>query len=153
LGEVTARRDIWAAAWGAFASHPWRGLGAGGFPAYWAEFYGGEAVQHAHNLWLEFAASYGVLGLASAIALTFALGALAWRWGGARALLLVAGVLLMNVFDTTLFYTGVLFSLALALGTFRTGLRSRAGPLHAAPANASHNAEVAAPPSSQVPPS
>lgn len=152
LGEVTARRDIWAAAWDAFSSHPGRGLGAGGFPAYWADLHGGEAVQHAHNLWLEFAAGYGVLGLASVLALTLGLGVLAWRWGGARALVLVAGTLLMNVFDTTLFYTGVLFSLTLALGAFRGRLRSRAAPLHAALGSASHNAEVAAPPPSQVPP-
>ena len=79
----------------------------------------GTAVTHAHNVWLEFAAAYGVLGLASVTALTLGLLALAWRGGGARALAFVVGVLVMNVFDTTLVYAGVLFPLFLALGVFR----------------------------------
>ena len=119
LGEVTARSDIWQGAWTAFMTHPLRGLGAGGFPHYWAETHsgvGGEAVQHAHNVWLEFASSYGVLGLLSVTVLSVGLCWLAWRSGGAKALAFVVGVLLMNVFDTTLFYAGVLFPLLLTLG-------------------------------------
>ncbi len=119
FGEVTARSDIWRGALEAFLTHPLRGLGTSGFPAYWAETHGGEAVQHAHNVWLEFASSYGVLGLLSVTALTLGVSVLAWRWGGARALAFVGGVLLMNVFDTTLFYAGVLFTLFLTLGAQR----------------------------------
>lgn len=122
FSEITSRSDIWRAAWDAFVAHPWRGLGAGGFSAYWAETHGGEAVRHAHNFWLESAASYGVLGLLSSSALSLALVHLAFRWGGARALALVGGVLVMNVFDTTLSYGGVLFTLTLALGIFKPPL-------------------------------
>ena len=91
LGEVTARSDIWREAWAAFVTHPLRGLGAGGFPHYWAETHGGEAVQHAHNVWLEFASSYGIFGLVSITTLTLGLSWLAWRAGGARALAFVVG--------------------------------------------------------------
>ena len=163
LGETTARSDIWRAAWEAFLAYPWQGLGAGGFSAYWAEQRGGEAVQHAHNLWLEFAASYGVLGLASVLALTLGLSLLAWRWGGGRALALTAGVLVMNLFDTTFFYSGVLFTLLLGLGAFGTlrpnlgtskpdTLKSNPYPLHTAAGRGAHNAEVAASRLPQVPP-
>lgn len=128
LGEAVARGDIWRAAAAAFLERPGRGLGAGGFAAFWDEAAGtGAAVTHAHNVWLEFAASYGVLGLLSVTALTLGLLALAWRGGGARAAAFLVGVLVMNVFDTTLVYAGVLFPLFLALGVFR---RDRA-PLEA----------------------
>lgn len=122
LSEITSRSDIWETAWRAFLSQPWQGLGAGGFRAYWAGSHGGEAVQHAHNYWLEAAASYGVLGLISALALGLGLLALAFRWGGARAAGLVIGVLVMNLFDTTLSYAGVLLTLMLALATFKPPL-------------------------------
>ncbi|CAA9588736.1 MAG: hypothetical protein AVDCRST_MAG86-4419 [uncultured Truepera sp.] len=140
LSETTPRSDIWGAAWGAFLTHPWQGLGAGGFPAYWSEVHNGEAVQHAHNLWLEFATSYGILGLLSAFALTLGLSFLAWQRGGARALALVGGTLVMNVFDTTFFYSGVLFTLMLALGA----LKSPSGLVHLLLGRGAHNAGVAA---------
>ncbi len=139
LGETTARRNIWAAAAEAFAAHPWRGLGAGGFPVYWSESRGGEAVQHAHNLWLEFAASYGVLGLLFILCLTLALSLTAWQAGGARALALVGGVLVMNLFDTTFFYGGVVFTLALALGASLEPLKPSASPLHTPSRRRAHN--------------
>jgi len=119
IREVTARTDIWGAAWRVVQGSPLRGLGEESFAAYWARLYGGEAVQHAHNFWLELAAAYGVFGLAAALLLTAGLAVLAWRWGGHRGLALVAAVLVMNVFDTTLLYGGVLFPLVLALGALR----------------------------------
>ena len=150
LGEVTARSDIWREAWAAFLAHPLKGLGAGGFSRYWAETHGGEAVQHAHNVWLEFASSYGVLGLLSVTLLTVGLVLLAWRAGGARALAFVGGVLLMNVFDTTLFYSGVLFSLFLTLGAFLTPrLTPHAASIHNSVRANEHNMRV---PLQQVPP-
>ena len=169
LGEVTARSDIWREAWAAFVTHPLRGLGAGGFPRYWAETHsgvGGEAVQHAHNVWLEFASSYGVFGLVSIAALTLGFGWLAWRVGGARALAFVVGVLLMNVFDTTLFYAGVLFPLFLTLGVLWTSqwpsqetsrgaarhqatTRTRTAAIHNVVSAGEHNSRVS---TQQVPP-
>ena len=128
FGEAVARGDIWRAAGTAFLERPARGLGAGGFAAFWNEAMGtgaagtgaaGTAVTHAHNVWLEFAAAYGVLGLVSVTCLTLGLLVLAWRGGGARASAFVVGVLAMNVLDTTLVYAGVLFPLFLALGVFR----------------------------------
>lgn len=142
LSETTARRNIWAAAGEAFAAHPWRGLGAGGFPAYWAELQSGEAVQHAHNWWLEFAANYGVLGFLFALGLSFAISLVAWRSGGARALALVGGVLVMNLFDTTFLYGGVVFTVALTLGAFRDPLKPSASPLHTPSQRDAHNTGV-----------
>ncbi|WMT58412.1 O-antigen ligase family protein [Truepera radiovictrix] len=116
LHEVTARSDIWAAAWEALRSHPLRGLGAGGFAEFWAQTRaGGEAVQHAHNAWLELSAAYGLFGVAAALILLLGLPYAAWRLQGGRGAALVAGVFAMNLLDTTLFYAGVLLPLALAL--------------------------------------
>ncbi len=143
LGEVTARSDIWRSAWEAFLAHPLRGLGAGGFPLYWAETRGGEAVQHAHNVWLEFAVSYGVLGVLSVTLLTLGLGVLAWRSGSVNMLAFVAAVLLMNVFDTTLFYSGVLFTLFLTLGApLKPGLTVATTSLHHSVRPGEHNSRV-----------
>lgn len=117
LHEVTARTDIWGAAWEALWTHPLRGLGSGGFADFWtlARAGSGEAVQHAHNLWLELGSSYGLFGLVSALILTLGLPYAAWRLQGARGVALVGAVFAMNVFDTTFFYAGVLLPLALAL--------------------------------------
>ena len=164
FGEAVARGDIWRAAAAAFLENPGRGLGAGGFAAFWNEAAGADtAVTHAHNVWLEFAAAYGVLGLASVTALTLGFALLAWRGGGARALAFVVGVLVMNVFDTTLVYAGVLFPLFLALGAFRRdrapveagrtlprflkgGFTSQTSSLHPDVRPGSHTRAMAAPP-------
>ncbi len=167
FGEAVARGDIWRAATAAFLDNPGRGLGTGGFTAFWDELPGtgaaGTAVTHAHNVWLEFAAAYGVLGLLSAACLTLGLLVLAWRGGGARASAFVVGVLVMNVFDTTLVYAGVLFPLFLALGVFRRdcapveanrtlprflkgSFTPRTAPFHAETCPGGHTRAMAAPP-------
>lgn len=53
------RQDVWAAASEAFAAQPLLGLGAGGF----AEFLGYPGRVYPHNLLLEVACEYGILGL------------------------------------------------------------------------------------------
>lgn len=145
--QITARSDIWSAAWEAFLAHPWRGLGERGFSLYWATNYGGEAVQHAHNYWLESAASYGVLGLVSSLALALGLLVYAARTGGAPAFILVGSVLIMNLFDTTLSYAGVLFTLMLGLAA----LSAPFPPPQTVPKQSAHNRSVAAPPFRQTP--
>lgn len=145
--QITARSDIWAAAWEAFVAHPLRGLGERGFSLYWATNYGGEAVQHAHNYWLESAVSYGVLGLVSALALALGLLLYAAHTGGTPAFILVGSVLIMNLFDTTLSYAGVLFTLMLGLTTLSAPFSSpRTGS-----ARRAHNRSVAASPIPQPP--
>ena len=127
----TSRPEIWQVAWHALLEHPWTGVGAN-FPDYWRATYRGdsqEIVPHAHNLWLQFAALYGLPGLVAALWLTGGLLYLAWRWGRWRGLALVVPIFMMNVFDYTFFYSGVLFPLLLGMNALRqSGSRTQAKP-------------------------
>lgn len=125
-GQVTPRTAIWEAAGAAFLAHPITGLvGArSDFAAYWQASPAnktGEHVDHAHDLWLQLASRYGMFGLASAIWLTVGLLSYAWRLGRFRGLALVGTVLFMNVFDYTIFFSGVLLPLLLGVNLLRKG--------------------------------
>ncbi len=118
-----SRPDIWRVAWQGFLEHPWTGVGTN-FPDYWRETYRGassEIVPHAHNLWLQFAAVYGLPGLVAVLWLTGCFLYLAWTWGRWRGLALVVPVFVMNLFDYTFFYSGVLFPLILGVNALRQG--------------------------------
>ena len=120
----TSRLEIWGVAGRALFEHPWRGIGQASFADYWRETYRGnsqETVTHAHNLWLQFAAVYGLPGLVAILWLTGGLLYLAWRWGRLRGLALVVPVFVMNTFDYTFFYSGVLFPLLLGMNALRDG--------------------------------
>lgn len=120
----TSRPEIWQVAWQAFLEHPWQGVGSTRFPDYWQATYRGdslEIVPHAHNLWLQFAAVYGLPGLVAVLWLSGGFFYLAWRWGRWRGLALVVPIFIMNVFDNTLFYSGVLFPLILSMNTLQQG--------------------------------
>lgn len=78
-----ARWEIWAVAVDEFKTHPWLGVGANAFePAYKAMGHQfdpqrfGQPVPHPHNIYLQFLAEGGAVGLAMLLA--FLLGALAW---------------------------------------------------------------------------
>ena len=117
-GEAS-RSEIWQAAIRAALEQPWRGAP---FTEYWQANYSHlstERVMHAHNLWLELAASYGLPGLLTILWLTGGIGYLAWTWGRWRALALVSSILLMNFFDYTFFYSGVLIPLILGMNALR----------------------------------
>ena len=117
-----SRLAIWRVAWDAFLDNPWFGIGSGAaFLELWrAQSPDTGAIVHAHNLWLQFAASYGLFGLMAALWLTLGLSYLAWRWGRFTGIILVIPVLMMNVFDYTLFHSGILFPLILGLNTLRS---------------------------------
>ena len=120
VAEVVSRPQIWRVALDAFLDQPWRGLGAGGFAANWAVHAQPDlVVTHAHNLWLQFAAAYGFPGLVAVLWLTGGFLYLAWRWGRWRGLALVVPVFVMNIFDYTFFYSGVLFPLLLGMNALR----------------------------------
>ena len=71
VDEVVTRPQIWRVALDAFLDHPWQGVGGEGFAAYWsAHAQDGLVVTHAHNLWLQFAAAYGLPGLVATLWLT-----------------------------------------------------------------------------------
>ncbi len=115
------RRTIWATAWDTFKAYRLTGVNASQFAKY-IEATGvpsGEIVAHAHNLWLQFAVSYGVTGLLAIIWLTGGFVYLAWRWGRWHGLALIIPVLIMNIFDYTFFYAGVLFPLILGMNSLR----------------------------------
>jgi Undecaprenyl-phosphate galactose phosphotransferase WbaP len=83
-----------------------------------------ELPAHAHNFLLDILYGRGLLG---AVGLLFLLTAIAWPAFHRRdyALLLVlCTVLLANVFDTTLFYGGVLYPLAAIAGWRATSLQN-----------------------------
>jgi O-Antigen ligase len=119
-GNPLSRPEIWAAAWQALLVHP-LGLGEGGFTIWFNHLRPETAgmILHAHNFWLELAVRYGWVGLFSAFAFTGGLLVFGWRWGGFRGLALVVSVLLMNIFDYTLFFPGVAYPLYLSLNAFR----------------------------------
>ncbi|CAN5905260.1 hypothetical protein BH24DEI2_BH24DEI2_03990 [soil metagenome] len=128
----TNRPEIWRVAWQAFLEHPLTGLGPTSFSTYWQATYVGnsqEIVPHAHNLWLQFAALYGLPGLIAILWLTGGFLYLAWTWGRWRGLALVVPIFIMNLFDYTLFYSGVLFPLILGMNA----LRQKEPPVQAEP--------------------
>jgi hypothetical protein len=119
---ITSRPEIWQVAWQGFLEYPLSGVGYN-FVSYWQKTYLGsssEHVAHAHNLWLAFASSYGLPGLAAILWLTGGLLLLAWYWGRWRGLILSLPILVMNFLDYTLFYSGVLYPLLLGLNALRT---------------------------------
>lgn len=125
--NTVARTEIWGAAWNMLTSQPWTGVGEEGFMSAWQAQHAEdrrEAPTHAHNLWLQFGAIYGIPGLLAALWLSGGLLIIAWRWGRWRGLGLVVPVLIMQLFDYTLFYAGVLFPLILGLNTLRQGTES-----------------------------
>ena len=79
LGRIVT----WRAAWDAFMSRPWFGWGAGNYLTIaevfrnplWEEVYGPTTQDHAHNLFLEAAATSGLIGLAALCAMLWHL----WR--------------------------------------------------------------------------
>ena len=115
------RLEIWRVGYQTALQHPLFGIGADNFGQAWAQAGQAIPVSHAHNLWLDFAASYGVPGLLASLWLTAGFLALAWRWGRWRGLALVVPIFVMNVFDYTFFYSGVLFPLILGLNALRQG--------------------------------
>jgi O-antigen ligase len=71
--EGTGRYQFWNAGWEALKSDPLKGIGAGGYEAWWAQhgsldYY----VRNAHSLFVETAAELGVVGLALLLAFVVA---------------------------------------------------------------------------------
>lgn len=116
-GNATPRTRIMQIAWQAVLEHPF-GLGQGKFPKYFEQHVGTvphDAIQHAHNFWLELAARYGFLGLIAAVWISLGLLFVAWRRACWRGLTLVMLLLLLNITDNTMLYQGVFCPLILTL--------------------------------------
>jgi hypothetical protein len=116
-GNSVPRIRIWQIAWRAVLEHPF-GLGQHKFSEYFERNVGPiphEAIQHAHNFWLELAARYGYPGLIASVWISIGLLLIGWnrtRWHG---LTLVAVILSLNLTDNTLLYQGVFCPLVLTL--------------------------------------
>ena len=125
VDDTVSRHTIWRVAAGAFLDEPLTGLGEGNFEPYWRDNVNYRFVPtHAHNAWLAYASSYGLPGLVAILWFTGGLVFIAWRWGRWRGLALVTPILIMNVFDYTLFYSGVLLPLVLGLNLLRATNRT-----------------------------
>ncbi len=73
---ASQRLITWQATWQLWRAYPLLGVGPGGFfwryPAYLAQATAEPNLEHPHNVWLEFAANWGLIGV-------LWLGALLWR--------------------------------------------------------------------------
>jgi len=96
----------WQVGWRMFEEHPWIGVGIGNFapeyehyaPAHWYEPLG-----HAHNIFINFMAETGILGLAAF--LLFWLSAFRFAWRSARLLPGFPAALAIGVFGTLIYLT------------------------------------------------
>lgn len=116
----SGRLPYWSAAWSGFLQSPLVG-NSGSFPDYFQSL-GRQRTRiteppaHAHNIVLQTLYQRGLVGALSLVLLMVALAWPAWNRRDYPSLLLLAAILLANVFDTTLFYGGVLYPLAAVLG-------------------------------------
>jgi len=103
---VLERLAHWQTGWRMFEDHPWIGVGIGNYgteygqyaPAHWYEPLG-----HAHNIYINFMAETGILGLAAF--LLFWLGALRFAWRSAGHLQGFPAALAIGVFGTLVYLT------------------------------------------------
>lgn len=128
-GSVS-RLDIWAAAIGDFRAHVLTGTtealrvprhNEGG-----TRDANSETIAHAHNFLLELARRHGIWGLFAAIWLAGGLLVISWRSARWRGFAAVSSILLLQLGDSTLFYSGVLFPLIIlmnALGDSEAPIR------------------------------
>lgn len=117
-GNSVPRSEIRSTAVAVLEQRPLLGLGAQSFRSFWAEENAGwanVAPSHAHNFVLQLAARYGIPGLLAGSAFLLLLARYAWQRRRVRGLLLLVPVLVMNFFDFTLFFPGVLATLLLGI--------------------------------------
>jgi hypothetical protein len=79
----------------------------------------GDSVGHAHNLGLELASLRGVFGVLVTAWVAIGLVGLAWRWAGVRGLAVLLPAAMGQLVDVTLFSSGVLVPIILALEVAR----------------------------------
>ena len=132
LGFGVARVPFWQTALDGIAAAPWFGYGAGTFPGFFHDNWPSRDLlhhtpAHPHNLYLEVLFERGIFGLVGLAAFLLALTWTALRMRDLAMLTVVTAVLVANLFDSSLFYAGVLYPLVAVSGWRAAGLRSRAG--------------------------
>lgn len=124
----TTRLPLWAAALDAIAERPWLGWGPSGFVTAGAAIDPAGALQrpfaaHAHALVLDTWVERGVVGVAGLLLLGTLLALRVVQQRDRAAALVLAAVVLLNLFETTFFNGAVIYPLAAVLGWRAVGHR------------------------------
>lgn len=122
-GNDVPRTEIWRFGLATLVTHPVTGIGLDDFADHWRQAHPEDPRRpptHAHNLWIQYAAGYGVFGFASAAWLTLGLAAIAWRRRRWLGLGLLTPILMLQVVDHTLLYAWVLYPTILGLNALET---------------------------------
>jgi Undecaprenyl-phosphate galactose phosphotransferase WbaP len=111
-----ARLPYWQAAWQGISERPLLGWGQDSFPEYYRLNWPDRGrlhniPAHVHNFFLHILFERGLVGLLGLIIFLIALAHVAIRRGDAAFLIVFAAIMLLNVFDSTLFYGGVIYPL------------------------------------------
>ena len=123
-----SRLPIWQDALTAIGSRPVLGWGVDGLPTAMETLRGAETrlrpiAAHAHNMLLAVWVDRGVLGALGLLVLFVLLGLRAVQQRDKAMAFVLLGVVLLNVFDATLFSGGILYPLAAVLGWRAVGRR------------------------------
>ena len=121
LGLGLARIPYWQVAWQGIKEKPWLGHGPGSFAAYYqTHLFNQTKVRdtpaHVHNLMLHILFERGVFGLLSLLLFLSILLKGALKQRDHAFMLLLAAVVFINVFDVSLYHSGVIYPLVLAAG-------------------------------------
>ncbi len=131
LGFSVARLPYWQTAWQGVKERPLFGWGTAAFPNYFDENWPDrrildEVPAHTHSLFLETLFERGLFGLAGLLIFITTLSWSAIRQRDLPFLIVVAAVLIANIFDNTLYYGGVIYPLAAVAGWRAAAGRERA---------------------------
>jgi hypothetical protein len=122
----SSRKRYLKAAISGFLERPWFGHGEQAFTSYVAkQDPSQEAPGHAHSLVGQVSFARGVLGLIGLICLLILLAPTS---SSVVAWLPMSAALVLNMFDYTLFYSGLIYPLALTVGTNMARARQVSGP-------------------------
>jgi Undecaprenyl-phosphate galactose phosphotransferase WbaP len=121
LSLGVARVPYWQVALQGIREKLWFGHGTGTFPEYYRNHADSDGQlqaipAHIHNLYLQILFERGLFGFIGLLLFITALGFRAVQRRDIPFLAVLGGVLFINLFDTTLFYGGVLYPLAAIAG-------------------------------------
>lgn len=124
----TSRLPIWRDALEAISARPIFGWGPGGFPTAVTTLHPNEATlrpvaAHAHNAFLSTWVERGLIGLVGLVGLITLLSLRAVQQRDRAAAVVLTGVVILNLFDTTLLSGTVVYPLAAVLGWRAVGRR------------------------------
>jgi hypothetical protein len=128
--ESFDRPQIWSFAFRVMLDNLWSGVDVSTFKALALEQGLGTetgGVDHAHNLWLAWGSSYGILGFLGSLYFTFGLLRIAWLTRCWPALIFIIAIVAMNIFDNSLSYVLVVIPVIATLNS--SSIESRVIPI------------------------